>query len=239
VNANAFKARPSHAEVRARKAEISRRYARRRNQSHRDRHCRIGLRIAELNHLRAERKLNGDSVTQITNLLNSDGDIMELTGAQLGCTLNFTFDEYKAIGIRRGRHPSTIRPYDATKAMIRDYLKAHHRQRKAEARRRKRAEAAAQRANAVQHIADLDCRASALDAVVTNDWQAIAQLMKAVAHCPAFRTPKGRLLKGHSLRVAIIEVIADHGFGGVVWADGGWMSPPPDPDGFVFVKRKI
>jgi hypothetical protein len=160
-----------------------------------------------LNHLRAERKLNGHSVTEITNLLNSDGDIMELTGAQLGRTLNFTFDEYKAIGIRRGRHPSTIRPYDATKAMICDYLRALHRPRKAEARRRKRAEAAAQRANAVEHIADLDCRASALDAVVTNDWQTIAQLMKAVGHCRAFRNARGKPLKGHSLRVAVIRTL--------------------------------
>jgi hypothetical protein len=190
VNANAL-ARPSHADVRARKAEIARRYARRRRK-----HSRKGLRIAELNHLRAERKLNGHTAIEITNLLNSDLDIMGLTGVQLGRALTFTFDEYKTIGIRRGRHPCTIRPCDATKTMIFDYLKAYHRPRKAEALRRKRVKAALSKAEAAEYVGDLDCRTSALEAVITGNWKTVAQLMNDLAHCAAFRTATGRLLKG-------------------------------------------
>jgi hypothetical protein len=158
-----------------------------------------------LNALRELRKAYGRSVSDIEDVLNGEADIMGITAAQLGRALEFTFEEYKLLGMKRRRHPSTIRPYDATKDMISDYLKAHHRPRKAEARRHKRAEAAAQRANAARHIVDLDCRASALDTVVTDDWQTIGQLMKAVAHCPAFR--RGKPLVGHSLRVAVIRTL--------------------------------
>jgi hypothetical protein len=116
------------------------------------------------------------------------------------------YARHRTIG-SRGRHPSTIRPYDATKTVIQDYLKAFHRPRKAKALRRKRVKAALRKAETAEYVRDLDCRTSALDAVITDNWKTIAQLMKELARCPAFRTAKRRLLKGHSLRVAIIRTL--------------------------------
>jgi hypothetical protein len=196
--------RPPPSVVRARKAEIKRRYRRKRKDGSSG---PIGMRIAELAELRRLREARGQSAADIDAILESD-DVVTLTGQALGRLLAFTFDDYKDLRTRRNRHVSTIRPHDATGAEIKSFLKAFHRPRKALSLRRKRAAAAAERDARRRHAADLDCRKSALDALIDDRWQTVAQLARRTATLQTFRTPLGEPLAGASLRRTIRRLLA-------------------------------
>jgi hypothetical protein len=151
--------------------------------------------------LRRLRRLLPEAATDIDNVI-ADGGWLELNGHDLGAVLGFTFESYKLFGAAGLRHPATIRPIGTGKHEIAAYLRAHHKPRKAAARAKRRAAEAARREAAV----DLDCRASAILAVLTNDrWRTVKELIAALAHCEAFRTPAGRrrFLTGDSLGKAI------------------------------------
>ena len=122
----------------------------------------------------------------------------------------FVFDHYKAIGAATERHPSTLRPIDATKAEIDAYLKAFHRPRKAAAKRQRYAARRADEAARREAAADLDRRTSAISTVLTDDkWRSIAELMAALEHNLAFRRPNGKkFLTGDSLSKAIRRQLA-------------------------------
>jgi hypothetical protein len=139
----------------------------------------------------------------------TNGDPLEYDGNLVGEQINFRFDEYKALGTqslgrRKPRHPSTIRPCDASEDEVAEYLKRFHAPRKAKRKRERRA------ADQARHllVEELDCRASAVFAVLTYGWKTVKQLMKALARGPAFRNGDGTgYLTGNSLRQAIIRVL--------------------------------
>jgi stage V sporulation protein SpoVS len=143
----------------------------------------------------------GRSTVKIDDAIKS-GRALEMHGRALGAALNVTFADYKAYGQAEGRHPSTIRPRDATTPEIKAYLHALQLPRKAAARRKRRIEEAARR----QQANDLDCRASAILAVTTLKPEPVSRFMKALARSRAFMTHDGkRFLTGNSLRQAIIR----------------------------------
>jgi hypothetical protein len=109
--------------------------------------------------------------------------------------------EYKAYGQQEGRHPSTIRPIDATEAEIYTHLKAWQRPRKAAARRRKRAE----QKQREKEASDLDCQFSAISVLLSDKEMSVAQLMKALKGHKAFRMANGQPLTKNSLRTAILR----------------------------------
>jgi hypothetical protein len=165
----------------------------------------------ELRVLRDIRVRDRTSTKEITEALRRDGN-PELDAKLLGEIIHFTFSEYKAFG-QKGqtlsykliRHPSTISPCDATQDDMTKYLKEFHRPRKAEARRRRRAELASRR----QMAADLDCRFSAVLTLLSHEYQTIGQLMTVLEDHKAFKMPNGKPLRDNSLRVAIHRCLQD------------------------------
>jgi hypothetical protein len=91
------------------------------------------------------------------------GDPVGPNGREIGKQVRFTFDEYKemgreALGRRKARHPSTIRPCDADEDQIGAYLNMMRKPAKAAAERRRRAR------KKEQHMLanEVDCRSSAI-----------------------------------------------------------------------------
>lgn len=123
-----------------------------------------------------------------------------MDGHDVGRIIEFTFADYRTYRRVDGRHPSTIRPVDATQSQIDDYLREFHRPRKREARRQRRAEEIAKRKLA----GDLDCRSSAIWTVLTDIPRPISQIMRDLKRGDAFRKPDGKPLTGNSLRKAIL-----------------------------------
>jgi hypothetical protein len=158
-------------------------------------------RLRELRTLRRLWTAAGRSTVEISEVIAAGG-ALDLDGWALGAMIGFTFADYKTHGRADGRHPSEIRPIDATQEEIKSYLTDLHRPRKAAARRKRRAEEAASRAEAV----DLDCRGSAIVTVLGRDKsRTVRELMTALARCRAFTTPDGKRLSGNSLRVGILR----------------------------------
>jgi hypothetical protein len=118
----------------------------------------------------------------------------------LGQIIDFTFADYQTYGRLAGRHPSTIRPNNATQSQIDDYLQVIKRPRRREALRLHRAEQAAKR----ELAGDLDCRYSAIWTVLTDTPRSISQIMSDLKDCDAFRKPDRKPLIGNSLRKAIL-----------------------------------
>src|SRR5262249_39103317 len=58
-------------------------------------------------------------------------------------------------------------------------------------------------------VAGLDCRSSALLALITNEWRTVGELMRdiRIARSPAFMSPVARPLIGNSLRPAIARTV--------------------------------
>jgi hypothetical protein len=161
-------------------------------------------RLSELRALRGLRAAKGFSTIEVSEVID-DGGAVDTDGQTLGNVLNFTFAEYKELGHiayreGRNRHPCTIRPVDANKSEIANYLKGLQRPRKAAAKRRKRAEEATRR----ERASDLDCRASAIWNVLTDKPRPVSQIMRDLKGGDAFRKPDGRPLTGNSLRKAIL-----------------------------------
>lgn len=141
----------------------------------------------------------GRSTLEIERAI-ADGGWPDSDGRHLGRIIDFTFADYQTYGRVEGRHPSTIRPIDATQTEIDDYLREFHRPRKREALRQRRAEQAAKR----QLAGDLDCRSSAIWTVLTDKSRPLSQIMGDLRGGDAFRKPNDRPLTGNSLRKAIL-----------------------------------
>jgi hypothetical protein len=194
--------RPSPATVRAKRAEIARHYDRsdpktpvtwnRRN-----------LRRKELRVVHRLWNEAGRCTVEIDKAI-ADGGSLQLSGREIGDVLSFTLADYRAYGEAERRHPATIRPYDATDAERKAYLKAFHRPRKSAAKRQRYAKRRAAEAERVAWAADLDCRRSSIWVVLDDKWQTVAEIMKALPRSSAFCAPDGkRFLTGDSLSKAI------------------------------------
>jgi hypothetical protein len=121
---------------------------------------------------------------------------------QLGEKLRLTVAEYLQFKKLTGSFPSAFIPAGLTKRgakAIRDEF--NRPERNADERKRKAAKAA-DRADCVQKVADLDCRASAVFTMLTDKWKPAHQLAKTLKHSPAFQP-----LSGPSLKKAIQRVL--------------------------------
>jgi hypothetical protein len=95
-----------------------------------------------------------------------------------------------------GHHPRTIRPCDASRREVTEYLSAEQHRREAARLREKRRRQAAAR--------EFSCRASAVLAVLDPDHlQTVREIAAALAGCKAFERPDGRPLTADSLRRVI------------------------------------
>ncbi len=206
--------RPTPAAVESRHREIARRYGRsEQGKPAADtwNKVRPNKRRKELRWLRHLLAKAGQSTAEIDAVI-AHGGAPEMNALEIDTIygFRFVFDHYKAIGAETGRHPSTLRPIDATKAEIDAYLKAFHRPRKAAAKRQRYAARRADEAARREAAADLDRRTSAISTVLTDDkWRSIAELMAALEHNLAFRRPNGKkFLTGDSLSKAIRRQLA-------------------------------
>jgi hypothetical protein len=129
------------------------------------------------------------------------GDAWKLSRRPLGVELQFRCDDYKAFGQTYRRHPSTIRPCDATEAEVEAYLAELDKPRRAGRERERRAKRLLLRSTA----AEIGTRAQAIVHVLTGATagKTLAGLMADLAYCKAFRRPDGKHLTGPSLRKAI------------------------------------
>jgi hypothetical protein len=197
--------RPSPAEVTSRRGEIARRYKREEPGAATWKEISPNKRRKELRVLRRLLAEAGQFTAQLDAVI-ADGGAPEMNAREIAARycFAFVFDHYKQIGAATRRHPSTLRPTDATKAEIEAYLKAFHRPRKAAARHKRYAERRATEAAQREQADNLDCRSSAILTVLTDTPQPISRIMKAVARSNAFRARDGkRFLTGDSLSKAI------------------------------------
>jgi hypothetical protein len=101
-------------------------------------HVWLKLRRIEVYRLMVIRHGEHATMKLVNDVLNG---IEDLDANGLGKRLNFTFDEYKEIGARFDRHPSTIHPYDATEdqtAAHRAAVRAEKKPARAEAEKARR-----------------------------------------------------------------------------------------------------
>jgi len=122
----------------------------------------------------------------------------------IGRSLEFTKVEYQRMGIeplgrRRAKHPSTIRPFDATEEWIQAYLKEFKKSRNAAAHKDQRAKLAEAR----KAVEDLDDKSSAILTFLQHvaEPQTIAQLMAGVKRRGPFKNLKDRSLPRTILRL--------------------------------------
>jgi len=116
----------------------------------------------------------------------------------------------KMIRRRANRFPASFIPAGFSKLETKQRRDLFNLPRKAaDAQRRRAADKAAEAAR-VKQAGDLDCRASALDAVVADQEQTIVEIMGSLASSPAFRTAdgKGQLTRG-SLKKAIQRTLPE------------------------------
>jgi len=118
-------------------------------------------------------------------LAKIDSDDKRLIGRELA----FTFEEYKRMGIeplgrRRAKHPSTIRPFNATEAWIQAHLKEFKKSRNAAAHKEQRTKLA----EAQKAVEDLDDRSSAILAFLqhSNGLRSTAEVVDGVRKSRAF-----------------------------------------------------
>lgn len=146
------------------------------------------------------------------DLANRTGDAWASTPRKLGIALKFTFDRYKAYGKAYGRHPSTIRPRDATEGQVKAYLKELRKPDKAADARERRATEQARRSEA----AEIGDRSDAIRKVLTGHpaGKTITTLMADLAYCKAFQG-----LTGNSLRKAILRELAKPALAALIAVD--------------------
>jgi hypothetical protein len=151
-------------------------------------------RLAELRRLRSQWREHGHS-TAALDRAKKNGDDRAFNPWKLGAVLQFTFADYKAMG-EAGRHPSTIRPCDATEDQVEAYLKQLRKPARAARAREKRAGVQEARSAA----AEIGSRSDAIRKMLAGDGKTVSTLMADLAYCKAFNR-----LTGHSLRVAILR----------------------------------
>jgi hypothetical protein len=155
----------------------------------------------EIHILRTIRHFNG----VLDNTEHIDRGRLYRAREELGADLGVTVGEYLQFKTTKS-FPSSFIPagLDERQAKaIRD--KVTRPARAAAESKRKQAKAAAKVATR-QTVADLDCRASAVYLVLTDQPQTLVELMKALTGLPAFRRADGKgPLTGNSLRVAILR----------------------------------
>jgi hypothetical protein len=122
----------------------------------------------------------------------------------IGRSLEFTKLEYQRMGIeplgrRRAKHPSTIRPFDATEAEIQAHLKEFKKSRNAAAHKDQRAKLAEAR----KAVEDLDDKSSALLVYLQHiaELQTIAQIAAGVRKIHVFSRLTNRALHRTILRL--------------------------------------
>jgi hypothetical protein len=142
-------------------------------------------------------------------LKDTQGQLYELDAQTISGMVHFSFAEFKRFGaepFRRGkpRHPSLLRPIDATPDEIKQYLREFHRPRKKEAERRRRQRNRERR----QAAGAAPSRAEAIFIVIGVTFMTIAKIMTALKDSAAFKRKVGKgYLNGNSLRSAILAEI--------------------------------
>jgi Bifunctional DNA primase/polymerase, N-terminal len=134
-------------------------------------------------------------------LAKIDSDDKRLIGRELA----FTFEENKRMGIeplgrRRAKHPSTIRPFNATEAWIQAHLKEFKKSRNAVAHKDQRTKLAEAR----KAVEDLDDRSSAVLTFLQHSAgpQTIAQIAAGIRKSRAFAD-----LTDNALRRTILRLV--------------------------------
>ncbi len=120
----------------------------------------------------------------------------------LGNRLAFTVEEEMYLKNAAGTFSGSLYPAGFTKEETLARRKKHNAPMRAQQQRKRRADKAARLAEA----ADLDCRTSAVRALLSRDWVSLKELMKGLRRSPAFRSVDGRAqLRDNSLRQAILR----------------------------------
>ncbi len=134
-------------------------------------------------------------------LAKIDSDDKEVIGRELG----FTFEQYKRMGVeplgrRRAKHPSTIKPFNATDDEIQAHLKECEKSRNSAAHRKRRAKLAEAR----KAVEDLDDRSSAVLTFLQHSAgpQSIAQIAAGIRKSRAFAD-----LTDNALRRTILRLV--------------------------------
>jgi hypothetical protein len=134
-------------------------------------------------------------------LAKIDSDDKEVIGRELG----FTFEQYKRMGVeplgrRRAKHPSTIKPFNATDDEIQAHLKECEKSRNSAAHKKQRAKLAEAR----KAVEDLDDRSSAVLTFLQHSAgpQSIAQIAAGIRKSRAFAD-----LTDNALRRTILRLV--------------------------------
>jgi len=134
-------------------------------------------------------------------LAKIDSDDKRVIGRELG----FTFEEYKRMGVeplgrRRAKHPSTIKPFNATDDEIQAHLKECEKSRNSAAHKKQRAKLAEAR----KAVADFDDRSSAVLTFLQHSAgpQSIAQIAAGIRKSRAFAK-----LTDNALRRTILRLV--------------------------------
>jgi hypothetical protein len=124
---------------------------------------------------------------------------------ELGRDANVTALDYRQLKTVLGRFP-VFKPAGFSQEQAKALRDEINRPARAAAERKRKQAKAAAKVATTQTVADLDCRASAIYMVLTDQPQTMVEIMDKVARSPAFRTANGNsLLTGHCLRVAILR----------------------------------
>jgi hypothetical protein len=134
-------------------------------------------------------------------LAKIDSDDKRVIGRELG----FTFEQYKRMGVeplgrRRAKHPSTIKPFNATDDEIQAHLKECEKSRNSAAHKKQRAKLAEAR----KAVEDLDDRSSAVLTFLQHSAgpQSIAQIAAGIRKSRAFAD-----LTDNALRRTILRLV--------------------------------
>ena len=165
------------------------------------------LRLAELGRLLDNWTAAGKDTAKLADIIAAGG-AMDFNGRELGLMLDFRMADYKMFGAAGFRHPSTIRPCDASQADVDAYLRDVRKPLQREARKLRYAERRATEAARKAAAADVSCRKSAvdkaLDVTIGGKRLSVLELAAALEGSEAFMKPGGkRPLKGASLHKAI------------------------------------
>jgi hypothetical protein len=132
---------------------------------------------------------------------------------KLGELLNFTVAEDFYLKKMTGSFSGSIYPAGFPKEETRARRNEFNKPRKAAQQRKRRADKAARLAEA----GDLDCRSSAILALLSYRWIGLAELMKSLDRSRAYRRADGAgFLSGNSLRQAILRELKRPTLNGLV-----------------------
>jgi hypothetical protein len=180
-----------------------------------------GLRLKELRRMCRVLAAAGRDTAAIDIVIQAGG-YPRRSGWEIGGQLRLGKAAFLMYAQTEGRFPSTIRPCDANKLELAEVRRRFHAPRKAKALAAQRAAAKARQAGLAAgavDAADLDCRASAIHAVLSAaDELTVGELMTAVGRTPAFKRNDGRrFLTGRTLRGAIQRTLQVLLRLGMVW----------------------